>query len=239
MGRRSEFLSGIRAISPITLGVVPFGMIAGITAVESGLTGGEAIAMSVIVFAGASQLAGVQLLSSGAPLLVIWLTTLMINLRFTMYSASMAPHFRGLSTLQKVLLAYMLTDQGYAMSITYFNKNAGTSDRPSLSATEKACFFGGAASTIWVVWQVSTMLGVVLGTGIPEAWSLDFAIPLVFLAVIVPAIRQWASLGAALSAGAIAIAAEPLPFNLGLIVGSLVGIAVGIGLERWQAQGET
>ncbi|MEB3358380.1 MAG: AzlC family ABC transporter permease [Synechococcales bacterium] len=238
MGRRSEFFSGIKAISPITLGVVPFGMIAGITAVESGLTGGEAIAMSVLVFAGASQLAGVQLLASGAPLLVIWLTTLMINLRFTMYSASLAPHLRGLSTCHKILLAYMLTDQGYAMCISYYDRTAQASDRPHLTTVEKAWFFGGVATTIWIVWQVSTALGAILGTGIPESWSLDFAIPLIFLGVIVPAIRHRASVAAALTAGAIAIVAHPLPLNLGLIAGSLVGIAAGVGVERWQGKEE-
>ena len=121
-----------------------------------------------IVFAGAAQLAGLQLIGAGAPAIVTILTAWMINLRFTLYSASLAPHFKGQSTRWKALLAYLLTDQAYAVSIIEFENRK---DKPG-----KHWFYFGAAVGLWLTWQVGTALGVFLGTQVPVSWSLDFAI---------------------------------------------------------------
>ncbi|MGB3492644.1 MAG: AzlC family ABC transporter permease [Elainellaceae cyanobacterium] len=240
---RSEFLLGVKTIAPIIVGIIPFGMISGITAVENGLSEGSAQIMSIVVFAGASQLAGVQLMSDGAPVLVIWLTTFMINLRFTMYSASLAPHMRSLPTQWKALIAYILTDQSYALSVTHYDQQARqledkvgyaqTNPRPApLTPHQKAAFYLGISITVWVVWQLSSAVGIFLGASIPDGWSLGFAIPLVFMVLAIPAIQGWSTAAAALTAAILSVVAKPLPFNMGLVIAALAGIAMGMLIER-------
>lgn len=242
-------MRGIQTIAPVIIGVIPFGTISGITAVESGLSQSSAQLMAIVVFAGASQLAGVQLMSDQAPVLVIWITTLMINLRFTMYSASLAPHWQSLPMKWKALMAYILTDQAYALSVTHYQaqaRNAQASqprsfasesvpdgDRPTLpSPRQKAAFYLGASAITWIVWQLSSAMGIFLGASIPEHWSLGFAIPLVFMVLAIPAIQSGATAGAALTAAVLSVVANPLPFNMGLVVAALAGIGVGVLMER-------
>ncbi len=220
---RSELWLGIRRISPVLLGVVPFGLISGLTAVQAGLSAGEALGMSAIVFAGASQLAAVQLLSAGAPAWVILLTAAVINLRFTMYSASLAAYLKHLPAPWKAASAYLMTDQAYAVSVTHF---ADQPERP-----HRRWFYLGGAALMWAAWQLSTVAGVFVGASVPPAWGLSFAIPLTFMALVFPVVRDRPAAAAALSAGAVAVAAEPLSFNLGLVLAALCGILVGLFVE--------
>jgi 4-azaleucine resistance transporter AzlC len=213
---------GIRDASPLLLGVAPFGLVAGIAAVEAGLDLSQAIAMSVVVFAGASQLAALDLLGRDAPLSVVVVTAIVINLRMLMYSASIAPYFREFSARSKAGLAYVLTDQAYALSIARFK-----SDR---SYDERA-YYAGAAVTIWAVWQVSTVAGVVLGTGVPESWGLEFTVPLIFLALLIPAMEDRSTTIAGIVGGVVAVAGAGLPLNLGLLVGATIGVVAGLGTE--------
>ena len=216
--RKQAFFCGARAVAPILLGVVPFALIAGIAAVKVGFTRPEALGMSCIVFAGAAQLAAIDLLGHHAPLLVVILTALIINLRFFMYSASLAPHFEGLPLSGRGLLAYLLTDQAYAVSIAAYS-----GERRS----RKPWFYLGAALTLWSVWQAGTLAGAFLGGSIPRTWSLDFAIPLTFLALLFPTLRSRPDLVAAVGAGALALAAHRLPYNLGLLLAAAGGIVAG------------
>jgi len=218
----AEVRRGIWDVSPLLLGIVPFGLVAGIAAVNAGLSLSQALGMSVIVFAGASQLAALDLIGRDAPLSVIVLTAVVINLRMLMYSASIAPHFRSFSNRTKATLAYVLTDQAYAISIA---------DYRSASTTDRVAYYLGVALTLWVVWQVTTVLGVVLGTGVPDAWGLEFAVPLVFLALLVPAMEDGPTTVAGILGGTVAVVATGLPLNLGLLVGATVGIAAGLVAE--------
>jgi len=220
--RKQAFLCGAKAVTPILLGVVPFAMIAGIAAIKVGFTKLEALGISYIVFAGAAQLAAIDLIGRHAPVIVVILTALIINLRFFMYSASLAPHFSGLPLGGRGLLAYLLTDQAYAISITAY----GGGRREF-----RHWFYFGAALMLWGVWQTATTVGVLLGGHIPQAWSLDFAIPLTFLALLFPAIKDRPSLVAAASAGALALAAHRLPCNLGLLLAAFGGIVAGCVAE--------
>ncbi len=222
---RPTFLEGVRDLTPILLGVVPFGLIAGIAAVSAGLTPFHGVGMSLIVFAGAAQLAALDLIGNAAPALVVIATALIINTRFVMYSASLAPYFQEASTPQKVAASYLLTDQAYAFSINRFtSRQEPTRVRMS--------YYLGAALTLWVTWQVSTAAGAFLGAAVPEAWSLDFAIPLVFIALLVPAIRDRADAGAAATAAILAVLLVGLPYNLGLPLAATAGIIAGIAVER-------
>lgn len=223
--RRAALIAGATSVMPILLGIVPFAMISGVAALGVGLAVGPAIVMSVGIFAGAAQLAMVQLLGDGASALVIVLTALVINLRFVMYSASIAPHFQRLPGWWKWPLAYLLTDQAYAVSIVRYD--AGEAQRT------KPWYYLGAASTLWVTWQVGTVAGLVLGASVPASWSLEFAIPLTFMALLFPAIDDRPSAVAALVGGTVAVVAAPLAFNLGLIVAAVSGIAAGLFVETW------
>lgn len=217
-----DLLAGVRDVSPLMLGVVPFALVAGIAAVNAGLGLAEAVGMSVIVFAGASQLAALDLLGENAPLAVVVGTAVVINLRMLMYSASIAPHFAEYGRRLRAGLAYLLTDQAYALSVAEFDENPDRS---------RWRYYLGAAASLWVVWQVGTVAGVVLGAGVPDAWGLTFTVPLVFLALLVPAMKDRPTTVAGVAAGAVAVVATGLPLNLGLLVGALCGIGAGLATE--------
>ena len=222
---RQIIWQAVRDFSPLILGVVPFGTVAGVAAIEAGLDFSHAMGFSLIVLAGASQLASIALIGDNATLLVIIATALMINARFLMYSASLAPHFAGLSLPRRALAAYLLTDQAYAFSITRYR------DQP-WDIRQKLVYYLSVGGTLWLVWQSSTALGAALGAGMPEEWSLDFAVPLVFLALLVPAVRDKADGLAALVAGALAVLAAGMPYNLALPIAALAGIGGGVFIGR-------
>ena len=226
----AAFVSGAKAIVPVLLALVPFAVAFGATAMGGGLSALEALAMSVFVFAGAAQLAAIPLMSAGASVAVVVLTVLVINLRLTLYSASLAPHFRRLPLGWKGLLSYLLTDQAYAATITRFDD--GETEEP-----DKRWYFLGVALAIWVTWQAATMLGVFLGSWASEGWSLDFVLPLTFIALAVPAVKDRATAAAAISAGVAAVLAAALPLNLGLITAALVGVLGGLAAENVAERG--
>jgi 4-azaleucine resistance transporter AzlC len=221
------FVAGARAIVPVLLALLPFGLAFGATATGSGLSAVEALGMSVFVFAGAAQLAAVPLLSAGASVAVVLLTVLVVNLRLTLYSASLAPHFKRLPAGWKGLLAYLLTDQAYAATITRFDEGeTGETGEP-----DKRWYYLGVALAIWATWQAATVLGIVLGAWASEGWSLDFVLPLIFIAAAVPAIKDRTTGAASLSAGLAALVCAALPLNLGLITAALVGVIGGLVAE--------
>ena len=219
---RADILAGVRDVSPLMLGIVPFALVAGIAAVDAGLTLVEAVGMSVIVFAGASQLAALELLGSNAPLAVVVGTAVIINVRMVMYSASIAPYFADYSRKLRAGLAYVLTDQAYALSVAEFTESDDRS---------RWRYYFGAAASLWVVWQIGTVAGVVVGAGVPDEWGLTFAVPLVFLALLVPAMKDRPTTAAGVAGGAVAVVAAGLPLNLGLLAGAVVGILAGLVTE--------
>lgn len=225
--RRSLFAAGAAAIAPMLAVVAPFGMIAGLTAATTGLSGPQAMVFSATVFAGASQLATVQLMADGALPAVILLTALTINLRLMMYSASIAPHFQHLGSRSRLALAYLLVDQNYALSINRYNQS------DDAFAAYGHWYYLGAGALLWVTWQAANAVGVFLGAGIPAEWSLDFAVPLVFIVLLLPTLTDRAHVVAAVTGGVVAMLGHGLPLKLGIIAGALSGIAAGYGCERW------
>lgn len=225
----SDLLDGARVIIPTVVGLIPFGLICGAVCEGTGMPDWGAVGFSVFVFAGASQLAAIQLMADHASTAVVILTGLVINLRMVMYSASIAPHFQGVSTPRKGLIAYLLTDQGYAMALARY-------DKPDGDRMDKVMYYLGAGMTIWVIFIASTMVGTHIGALIPPEWDLEFAVPLVFIAVVVPAIRDRAAGIAAIAAVLVALLADGLPYNLGLMAGALCGILTGYVAERRQAR---
>lgn len=223
----TEFWRGVRAQLPILLGVAPFGMIYGILAIDAGLPAAVAIGMSLIVFAGSSQLIATELFATGTPGMIIVLTTFVVNLRHMLYSASLAPYLKHLSTAWKYAIAFLLTDEAYAVAITHYDQPGD----PPARHTNKHWYTLGAGLTLWTTWQLSTLLGMLLGASVPESWGLDFTLALTFIALVMPTLKDRPTIAAALAAGITAMAAASLPYNLGLIVAVLVGIGTGLALE--------
>jgi predicted branched-subunit amino acid permease len=222
-----DFYAGARGALPILIGVIPFAMISGVAAVSVGLTFFESMGMSVIVYAGASQLVVFQLMSVGSPWIIMVLTAWLVNLRFTMYSATLAPYLQKLSVGQKSLLAYMLSDQAFGISLSHFVANEKVNHR---------WFYFGAALTIWVAWQISAVIGTLLGALVPTSWSLDFAFPLSFMALMFGALRDRPTVVAAFAGGIIAVMAKGLPYNIGLVLATFLGIASGYLAESLAAK---
>ena len=206
-------------IAPVLLGVLPFGLAAGVVTVEAGYGVVETVGHSTVIFAGASQIAAVSLLGDGAPVAVVVLTVLVINLRMLMYAASLSPHLADIPLGRRAAGAYLLTDQAYAVSIVEF--------RHDTSPDHRWQYYLGAALTLWVPWQLSTVTGALVGTSLPEGLPLGFAVPLMFLALLVPAITDRPTLAAAVTSATIATVGAGLPSNLGMLLGALAGIAVG------------
>lgn len=218
-----DFYNGAKGALPILIGVVPFAMITGVGAVSVGLTFAETMGMSVLVFAGASQLVIFQLMSAGSPWIIMVLTAWVVNLRFTMYSATLAPYLQKLNTAQKALLSYMLSDQAFGISLSHFTTNENVSHR---------WYYFGAAFTIWAAWQVSAVIGTLLGALVPASWGFDFAFPLSFMALMFAALRDRPTVAAAIIGGMTAVLAKGLPYNTGLVLATLLGIAAGYLLEE-------
>lgn len=218
------FVHGAHNASPLTTGVIPFGLIAGVTAAGMGMSPTTAMGMTLLFYSGSAQIAVLQMLQNGALPLTIVLTALVINLRFLMYSASLAPHLHHLPRNKTWPLSYLLADQVFALF----------SLRSAAGGLERFAFhyYMGAAITMWLGWNLAVLAGVFLGARIPEAWSLNFTIPLSFLALLIPGIRNAATLSAAVVGGSLAVLAVDLPYNLGMLTASLGGVIAGLTVEH-------
>lgn len=216
---RAEFLAGARDILPILVGIVPFGLVAGAVAVEAGLGGWGALGLSMGIFAGASQLAAIDLVARDAGVAVAVLTVTVINLRMLMYSASLAPVLAGVPARRRVPAAFLLTDQAYAFTIARADEVR--------SPRRLFAYYLGCGVPLYVNWQLMTLVGVFAGAAIPDAIPLEFAIPMVFLVLLVPAIKDRPGLVAAVTAGVGATLLGGLPANLGLFASALAGVAAG------------
>ena len=220
---------GVRDATPVAVGIVPFGLVTGVASVEAGLSPVQAVGFSFLAFAGASQLAVVDLFGRNAALAVVVLTGVVINLRLLMFSASIAPYFRTFDPRWKTLSSYLLTDQAYALAVSWYREE-------DPGPTARFRYFVAAAGSLWVVWQASLVVGVVAGANVPESWGLEFAVPLVFLGLLVPAVSDRPSLAAAVVGGGVAVAGDVvavggstgLPYNLSLVVGAVAGILAGV-----------
>lgn len=220
---RAEFIAGLRGFAPLSMSIIPFGMVCGAAASGAGMTPAQALAMSWVIFAGSAQIAATQLFASGAPLLVILATATIINLRFLMYGASLAQHFGALDRRRQALIAYLLTDQAYALTIV---RSAQDAPRAFLH-----CFYFGLGTATWLCWQSATIVGILLGSLVPASWSLDFIVPLTFIAMLVPLLSDRATLLAALAGGAASVLLV-LPLKLNMIAAALIGVAAGLLAEK-------
>ena len=217
-----ELLGGARDQLPILLGVIPFGVIFGALAVSAGIPAFEAQSFSLFIFAGSAQFIAVSLIAEAASPFLIVLTILVVNLRHMLYSASLAPHVYHLANRWKIPLSWLLTDEAFIIASSRYRRG---------NIEFAHWYYLGTGLMLWAAWQLSTFLGIALGVLIPPGIGLDFALPLTFMAVILPTLTDRPAWAAACSAGFFSILLTNLPFKLDLLIPAILGIGVGLGVE--------
>lgn len=216
MKKITVFKKGFMDVIPLTIPVIPFGVIYGVVGVELGLSPLVTFAMSFIIFAGSSQIAFVQLYTAGASPLVMISSVLAINSRHFLYSAVLAQYLNKLNLYWKILLSYLMTDQAFSVSLSYFKKNQ--------KKTFSHYHMLGSGFTLWLLWQISTLSGIVLGNVIPEALGLEFAIPLTFLSLIIAELKKYDHLLIIIISGAISLITYNFPLKVYIILSAFVGL---------------
>lgn len=230
--RAAAVRAGVAAIAPMLVGVVPFGLVAGAAPVTGGLGIPAAVGFSTVVFAGASQLAAIGILADGGQAAVAVLAACTINLRMLLYSASLAPYLAAERRGWRLAVAYLLTDQAYAVSIARWSAEGLRAEHPEV-VRGRRWFYLGAALTLWVAWQLSTVAGALVGNTVPEDVPLGFAVPLVFLVLLVPTLASRPAVVAAAVGGGAAVASGALGAGpLAVMIGAVAGIVAGAAVDR-------
>jgi predicted branched-subunit amino acid permease len=215
--------AGLRAAGVIVASYIPFGIAAGAAMGATSVDPLISILSSPIIFAGAAQIAAVQLLHVGAALALVVFTVAVINSRHLLYSAAIAPHLANWSTPQRLGAAFLLADPVYALSAARFDTpDGGGTDR------QKRAFYFAAGLTCLVGWTALIAVGIVAGGFIPDWVPFELAIPLTFLLLVLPLVKNSAGLVAAGVAGIVAVLANGLPLGVGLMVGAVAGVAAGV-----------
>jgi predicted branched-subunit amino acid permease len=217
-GSWSDFRAGVRDIALVVPGPISVSLIATVAAMGAGLTALQAYVMVGLTFAGASQLAALELMGSEAAIVIIVATALIINARFAIFSASLAPHFSDVSSRWRWLLGVVLSTPASVLALARFAED---------DSVDARSYYLGAALTLWATWQLGSLLGVALGSSVPDPPGVDFIIPLVFIGLLFSTISDRPTAIAAAVGGAVATAGAGLPLDLGFLVGTAVGILAG------------
>lgn len=226
--QRLALRAGALSVASLLFGIVPWGIVAGVAMVSAGLSRAESVGMSLLVFAGTAQLAVLPLLIAKAPLWVMYATALVVNLRYIIYSAVLAPYFGHLPRPWRVLLSYITVDGMFALFVGRF--------RPDDGNPHKHWYFLGGSVLMWAAWQLSSWIGIFAGAMIQKEWSLEFAATLGLIALLMPLLFDRAVVCGALVAGGVALVAVKLPINLGLLAAIAAGIAAGLAVA-WFSPG--
>jgi 4-azaleucine resistance transporter AzlC len=229
---RAEFGRGLAATFPLMVSAIPFGVIFGTLATNAGLSPLAVMSMSLLVFSGSAQFIAILLLGTGSALGVIWLATLILNLRHLLYAATLVDHVRHLSQTWRFGLAAMLTDETFAVMERRYREEGG--------GEHAHWYYLASCLGMYLNWQFWTYIGIVLGTEFPEVkeWGLEFAMIVTFTGIVVPALRSSPYWLAAIVAGTVATLGNALPYKLGLMLGALAGILVGLCAQEWRRRAQ-
>jgi 4-azaleucine resistance transporter AzlC len=226
MARMQQFLFGCRDSMTMILGIAPVGLIFGALAVLAGLSVVESTVMSVLVYAGSAQFIALSLIAASSGLLVVLLTTFVVNLRHVLYSAALKPYVGELSKRWRIPLAFTLTDETFAVVqrryLVLGKENHGR------------WYHAGVTLTLYITWTVSSLLGALFGQSVPDlaGWGLEFTMLATFIGIVVPALRNRPQIAAAVVAGGVALICHFWPYKLGLMAAAVSGIATGVLLQR-------
>ncbi|MEO8608780.1 MAG: AzlC family ABC transporter permease [Chloroflexota bacterium] len=224
--RQSEFFAGVRDTLPLEIGAVPFAIIFGVVAMNSGFSALGTMGLSLFVFAGSAQLIGAQLVAGGAALWVIVFTTFVVNLRHVLYSATLSPHMKHLPQKWLLPLGFWLTDETFVIVVARYTAHD--------QSPYKHWYHLGSALFMYINWNVWTLIGIVAGQTIPDMskWGFDFALYVTFIGMLIPIIKSRPVLLAAVVGGLSAVLFHSLPNQIGLIVAALLGVAAGVIAEN-------
>ncbi len=216
LSKYTIFKKGFIDILPLLIPVIPFGIIFGAIGIELGFSPLITYATSLIIFGGASQIVFIQLLSGGASSLVAITSVGVINSRHFLYGAVFTEYLEKLTLIKKLILSYLITDQTFAVSSRYFKDH-------KINDNSHYHLFG-AGITLWVTWQVTTLIGIFLGSVVPEEWGLKFAIPLTFLAIIISDFRKLDHVFVMLISGVSSLIFFDIPFKAYIIITPIIGL---------------
>jgi predicted branched-subunit amino acid permease len=211
----------VRTGLPVLFGIAAWGLVVGVAMIKAGLTVPQAIGMTLLVFAGSAQLASLPLIAANAPVWVVFATALMVNLRFVIFSALLAPHFGHLPWKQRLALGYVSGDMTVALFLQRF-----PSQEP---APGKLSYLKGLMYPNWAAWQIGSITGILLGSVVPPQWGLG---TLAIVCIMIPLVANKAAACGVLVAGAVAVAAYRLPYKLGLLVAIVVGMLSAMAAEE-------
>jgi 4-azaleucine resistance transporter AzlC len=211
---------------PFVLTAAPVGFLFGLVGTEAGLNLVEVMSMAVLVIAGAAQFTALAQMQDAAPVLLVVVAALAVNLRMAIYSAALAPHLGAAPLWQRAVAAYILVDNAYATGIAEFER------RPDQPVAAKMAYYFAAALPVWIAWYASTLAGALLGGNVPPEYGLDFAVPIAFLAILAPMLKTLAHLAAALTSLVVALALVAMPYNTELLVAAALAMMAGAEVER-------
>ena len=218
MTKIKTFTAGIIDVLPLMIPVIPFGIIFGAIGIEIGFSPLLTYATSIIIFSGASQIVILQLLSAGASSLVAITSSSVISARHLLYGAVLSQHLNHLSIYWKIGLSYLITDQAFAVSNEYFKKNNYNKF--------KHYHLIGSGLTLWIIWQITTIIGIFLGSIVPEELGLTFAIPLTFLALLINYLRNYKHIIVIIVSGVSSLIFFGVPFKAYIILSSIISLIV-------------
>jgi predicted branched-subunit amino acid permease len=216
---KAAFREAVRASAPAMPGIFAWGVVAGMAMMQSGLTLWQALGMTLIVFAGSAQLAALPLMAANAPAVLVFLTGLVVNLRFVIFAASLGPHFAHLSWRQRLFYGYLNND----LMMGFFPQRFPAYTVAHTSG--KVGYFAGVCYPNWLTWQAGSVAGILLASQVPASWGIGFAGTLALLAVMIPLVVNAAALGGVIVAGAVGVAAYGLPYKLGMLLALVAGMA--------------
>lgn len=227
---KSYYRQGIRDGLPFVLIVVPFSMLFGVVATEAGLQMAQTIGFSLLVIAGAAQFTALQLMVENAGIAFVLIAALAVNLRMAMYSATLAPHLGAAPLWQRALVSYVNFDQTFIVSVAKYDAT------PQMTVSEKVWYFLGVATPITPLWVAMTFVGAMIGQSIPPQYALDFAMPIMFLAMVAPMLKSLAHIAAAVVSITVALMLAWLPSGTGLLVAAFCAMLAGVIVETWMEQ---
>ena len=221
-----EFRMGLLKTLPIVIGVIPFGLAYGVLAVHAGLTIGETLLMSLVVFAGASQFMAAGMLQAGVGGPAIVFSTLLINLRHLVMGLSLSPYLSETKPRWQRMLAFGMADETYLVTITHYRHQGDSQGNRH--------FMLGSAALMYAVWAVASFSGALIGQAIadPLKWGLDFAMPATFITLLLPHVVSWRLFAVVVVAGGAATVSSLLIHGKWyIIIAVVVGITTGLLLE--------
>ncbi|WP_151445488.1 AzlC family ABC transporter permease [Lacisediminimonas profundi] len=225
---RRAYLEGRKVGAGNLPGIFAWGIVTAMAMVKTGLTAWQALGMTFIVFAGSAQLAALPLIASAAPIWMVFVTAMVVNLRFVIFAAGTGPHFAHLPWYRRLLYGYINGDSTMAQFTQRFpyhtvNDTAG-----------KVGFYTGLSYQNWIAWQSGAVIGIMLAGQIPASWSIGFAGTLALMGLLIPLVTNLPGVAAVAVASVIAVVLHALPYRLGLLVGVVGGVAIAMAIESWQ-----